>query len=181
VFGEIDYKTWNHFLFLSTGQWRFMNKIKFEWQRTVFKKKIHKKCPPPPGFELRPLDSVPWVVTQSQISLKQLCVYFHTWKQDANKLFCTRHKRQKKLSRRCICRSLGENHHSFGCTNQKSNYIANRLIHCAIGTLVGLMFTKLLFFSCYTQKLLSLLYVWDDPRVFSVWICIIVYLLKTFP
>jgi hypothetical protein len=49
VFGEIDYKTWNHFLFLSAGQWRFINKIKFKWQRTVLKKK-HKKVPAAAGI-----------------------------------------------------------------------------------------------------------------------------------
>jgi hypothetical protein len=65
----------------------------------------------------------------------------------------------KKTKQALLRRTFGENHHSFDC--QKSDYIVNRLIHCAIGTLVGWMFAELLFFSCYTQKLLSLLYVWD--------------------
>jgi hypothetical protein len=51
---------------------------------------------------------------------------------------------------------------------KKANIMVNRLILCAIGTLVGWMFAKLLFFSCYTQKLLSLLYVWDMYQGFRV-------------
>jgi hypothetical protein len=46
-------------------------------------------------------------------------------------------------------------------TNQKNYYIDNRLNHCAIETLVGMMFAMLHFKSCYIQKPLSLLYVWD--------------------
>jgi hypothetical protein len=128
---------------------------------TVFKKKLHEKS------ARRRRDLNPALPTRCRGSFHRAksplnsCLFISIL-ENRMRINCSAHATNAKKTKQALHLPIAWIESPLSWSHKiKSERIVNRLIHCAIGTLVGMMFAKLLFFSCYTQKLLSLLYVWD--------------------